>query len=108
MALPPSVKQRRCDALSPTNLGHVARALRLPNQLRDHLRAAALALFRDGRAITVDLGAVTRADSAALALLVQWLRNAEAQQQTLTFKNVPKNLMSIAGVSSLDDILALA
>ena len=66
------------------------------------------ALFRDCRAITVDLGAVTRADSAALALLVQWLRNAEAQQQTLTFKNVPKNLMSIAGVSSLDDILALA
>lgn len=60
-----------------------------------------------GSAITVDLGAVTRADSAALALLVQWLRNAEQQQQTLTFRNVPKNLMSIAGVSGLDEILLL-
>lgn len=65
-------------------------------------------LFRAGnRAFTVDLSAVERADSAALALLIQWLRNAEEQQQVLTLKNVPKNLISIAAVSNVDEFLPL-
>ncbi len=57
--------------------------------------------------VTVDLKGVTRADSAGLALLVEWLRESELAGNSIEFVNVPAQLLSIARVSGLEDILSL-
>ena len=59
------------------------------------------------REIRVDLQGVTRADSAGLALLVEWLREAERAGRVITFINVPEQLLAIARVCGLDEILSL-
>jgi phospholipid transport system transporter-binding protein len=55
--------------------------------------------------VTIDLSAVSRADSAGLALMVDWLRLARRYQFTLQFKNLPEQLLRIAKVSELHEIL---
>lgn len=57
--------------------------------------------------ITVDLKGVTRADSAGLALLVEWLRESESAGNRIEFVNVPAQLLSIARVCGLEEILSL-
>ena len=59
-------------------------------------------------AVEVDLKGVTRADSAGLALLVEWLRESERAGQQIAFVNVPPQLLSIARVCGLDGILSLS
>lgn len=51
---------------------------------------------------TVDLAAVGRADSAGLALLVEWLRAARRRGARVRFANPPAQLRAIAGTSGLD------
>ena len=58
--------------------------------------------------ITVDLKGVTRADSAGLALLVEWLRESERAGLSISFVNVPAQLLSIARVCGLEKILHLS
>ena len=62
----------------------------------------------DAGEIEVDLRGVTRADSAGLALLIEWLRESERRGNRISFVNVPVQLMSIARISGLDDILPLS
>ena len=59
----------------------------------------------DRARISIDLGGVTRADSAGLALLIEWLREAERLDKTITFLNMPAQMQSIARVCGLDGIL---
>ncbi|MGB5539217.1 MAG: STAS domain-containing protein [Gammaproteobacteria bacterium] len=58
--------------------------------------------------IRVDLKGVTRADSAGLALLLAWLRDAERAGRSISFVNVPAQLQSIARVCGLEEILPLS
>jgi phospholipid transport system transporter-binding protein len=53
-------------------------------------------LDRDG--LTVDLGAVTEADSTALSLLLEWRRAAKAHGWRIHYANLPENLRSLAEV----------
>ena len=55
--------------------------------------------------VSIDLSAVSRADSAGLALLIDWLRIAKQNQYSIAFRNLPKQLQQIAAVSELEDIL---
>lgn len=57
--------------------------------------------------VSIDLSAVSRADSAGLALLIDWLRIARRQQYSLHFRHLPEQLMQIARVSELHDILPI-
>ena len=63
--------------------------------------------MRSVAGIQVDLKGVTRADSAGLALLVEWLRESEHTGNEIVFTNVPDQLLSIARVCGLDEILSL-
>ncbi len=58
-----------------------------------------------GKNLTVDLSEVTRVDSAGLALMIEWLRESERKNLDMTFTNVPEQLLSIARVCGLDEIL---
>lgn len=63
------------------------------------------AMLADGEALTVDLSAVKRADSAALALLIGWLRRARQAHKTIEFRHIPENLLAIARVTGVDGML---
>lgn len=55
--------------------------------------------------LTFDLAGVTRVDSAGLALLLEWLREAQRRGKEIRFQNIPGQLAAIAKVSGLNDIL---
>lgn len=52
-------------------------------------------------AITVDLEGVLRADSAGLALMLEWLRQARRSGRPLTFTHIPARLQDLIDVSGL-------
>lgn len=56
-------------------------------------------------ATTIDLGGVTRADSAGLALLLEWLRTAGEAGEELVYRDLPEQLAAIARVSNLAELL---
>jgi len=51
--------------------------------------------------VTVDLAGVTLADSAGIALLVEWRQAARAAGRTLAFANIPEQVRKIIHVSGL-------
>ena len=58
--------------------------------------------------LTIDLGGVSRADSAGLALLIEWLRWARQHGVALRFRRMPAQMRTIAAVSDLDPILSVS
>ncbi len=61
----------------------------------------------EGKSWTVDLALVEAADSAAVSMLLAWLRNAQRHGAKLTFVNVPDNLRSLAVLYGVADALPL-
>ena len=64
-------------------------------------------LERPGGAVSADLRAVSRADSAGLALFVEWLRLAKTTGRALTFINVPEQVHSLIRVNGLEEALGV-
>jgi phospholipid transport system transporter-binding protein len=62
-------------------------------------------LFAGNADVHLDLSKVTRVDSAALALLIEWLRQAEHTGHTLQFSGMPEKLSAIARLTGTDQIL---
>lgn len=63
--------------------------------------------FADRDSLEIDLGRVQRADSAGVALLVECLREAHQTGKDIRFFNIPAQMLAIARVSSLDQVLPL-
>ncbi len=55
--------------------------------------------------LVVDLSAVDAVDSAAVSLMLVWLREAQRRNITLCFSNIPENLMSLARLYGVADVL---
>jgi phospholipid transport system transporter-binding protein len=56
--------------------------------------------------IVVDCGGVTNADSAGLAVLIEWRRWAHQRGQQLKFANLPVQISAIAHLSEVSEVLA--
>lgn len=70
------------------------------------LFASSQALFAGAQGkVNIDLAAVSRSDSAGLALLIAWLRLAQAQKFEIHFDNLPEQMRQIARVSELEPLL---
>lgn len=69
---------------------------------------ATAALFAAEPILRVDLGGIQRADSAGVALLVEWLRQARQRRRDLAFINVPAQMRTIIQVADLETVLPLA
>jgi phospholipid transport system transporter-binding protein len=52
--------------------------------------------------ITIDLAQVSSADSAGLALLIEWKKMTRVQKSQLVLKNIPEQLLMLAGLSGFD------
>lgn len=57
--------------------------------------------------LDIDLHRVQRSDSAGLALLVECLRRARQSGKPIRFFNIPAQMLSMARVSGLDQVLPL-
>lgn len=65
-----------------------------------------LALLPSAGPCTVDLAGITSADSAGLAVLIEWLSVAGERGGKLTFEAVPAQLCAIARISDLEELIA--
>ena len=66
------------------------------------IRQQGQALFANCSAIDVDLSGVVRSNSAGLALLIEWMRFAKSNNQTITFHHLPSQMQDIASVCGID------
>lgn len=53
----------------------------------------------------IDLSAVSRADSAGVALLLAWTRQARRDGATIRFVNIPAQMRAIAAACGVESIL---
>ncbi len=58
--------------------------------------------------MTIDLKQVTKADSAGLALMVEWLRLARSAHRKMIFLNIPQQTRNIIEVSGLTTVFPTA
>jgi phospholipid transport system transporter-binding protein len=64
------------------------------------------AAFASLQSVEIDLTRITRADSAGLALLIEWSLAARAAGKALRYSNVPPAVASLAGISDVAELLA--
>ena len=55
--------------------------------------------------IVVDCTGVTRADSAGLAVLLDWLAWGRRKSRAVSLTNLPESLIAIARISEVDELL---
>lgn len=63
-------------------------------------------IFESASDITFDLTGLERADSAGVALMLEWRRRAGQSGATLRYVNLPEQLRAIMRVAGVDRILA--
>lgn len=61
--------------------------------------------FEGASRFRIDMAGVTRADSAGLALVLEWIKRCRRRQQDLVLKNLPDSLLALARVSNLEGLL---
>jgi len=71
------------------------------------LLAAGRSALQPGEQV-VDFSAVTEADSSAIAVMLGWLRSAEATRSTLRFAHIPAGVRSLAELYGVTELLPLA
>jgi len=65
-------------------------------------------MFVDGETdIVVDLAEISRADSAGLSLLIQWWRQALEQQRSISYIHLPDQMMAMAQLGGVDELLPI-
>jgi phospholipid transport system transporter-binding protein len=87
---------RRMLLSGPITLDNVVRVLQ---EGRQHIQEGVR---------SVDLGEVTEMDSALLAMLLAWLRDARAHKRELTIANPPESLQTIARLYGVDQLLSVS
>lgn len=65
---------------------------------------AAVAQFRAPQTV-IDLGAATEIDSSAVALLLEWRREARRRNIELRVVNAPANIKSLGDLYGVSDLL---
>lgn len=61
----------------------------------------------DSGALVVDLQGVEHADSAGLALILEWADLAASRHKGMRFANLPESLVRIAELTNLDSLLPM-
>lgn len=70
------------------------------------LQAGSL-LLDDAQPLTIDMRGVTQADSAGLALMIEWLQMARAGKRSLVFANIPEQMNDLIRVNGLQQMFGL-
>jgi phospholipid transport system transporter-binding protein len=71
----------------------------------DRILESSRSLFGDYAGLEVDLSQVNDADSAGLALLIEWKSQAIRHGGSIDFVGVPKSLLAIAQTTEVSDLI---
>ena len=63
------------------------------------------AAFADHPSVVVDLAGVTQADSAGLAVLLEWVTWAHREGREIRFQQIPRAIRAIARISEVEGLL---
>jgi phospholipid transport system transporter-binding protein len=87
--------------------GRIALVGPLEYETAQHAHDLGLALITASRESTleVDCAQVSRCDSSALAVLIDWMAIARARHLRLCVTHVPADLRAIARISEVDELL---
>ena len=101
-----TAKQMRI-AIAEAAPGHVTVSGELTFATARDARHLGLLVLESSRAahMVIDCGGVTRADSAGLAVLLDWLAWGRRKSRTLELQNLPEALVAIARISEVDGLL---
>ena len=90
--------------------GHITVSSALTFETARRVCEAGIACFVSDASptIVVDCAAVPNADSAGLAVLIEWRRWAHQQGRHLQFTNLPSQINAIAHLSEVSEVLAAA
>jgi phospholipid transport system transporter-binding protein len=67
--------------------------------------ASGLEALRSGSEVEMDLSQVSSGDSAGLAVLIEWLAAARARQVRLRYTGVPAQILAVARISDIEELL---
>jgi len=104
-----AVQRARVSISEPTS-GRVVVTGELTFGTAREARQVGILVLESSRAerIVVDCAAVTRADSAGLAVLLDWLAWGRRRSRPLSLQNLPATLVAIARISEVDGLLTAA
>ena len=60
----------------------------------------------DAPSVTIDMRGVTLADSAGLALMIEWLQRARAAKREIVFTNIPEQVSHLIRVNGLERVFS--
>lgn len=94
--------------MSVASPGHITVGSALTFETARRVCEAGVACFVSDASPTlvVDCAAVPNADSAGLAVLIEWRRWARHQGRHLKFTNLPEQISAIAHLSEVSEVLA--
>lgn len=104
----PDTENRREPRIVSADNGRVEIAGDLTFETVAGLRERGAEVLQGVGDVTLDLNAVTRADSAGLALMVEWLKQARRHDASLRVVNMPDQMLAIARMVKLDSFLISA
>lgn len=95
------------SAVQFTDLGEGRFALegRLEFETASSAYTQSMIRFSPYTTLELDLSGVSAADSAGLALMLEWVHWAKASAREIRFRNVPDQVRNIARISEVEDIL---
>jgi phospholipid transport system transporter-binding protein len=62
-------------------------------------------MFKGAGRVEIDLQGVRSANSAGIALLLEWLDLARRRGVSLRYRNIPESLASLAGLANLSGLI---
>jgi phospholipid transport system transporter-binding protein len=101
-------RQKVSAAISEPSSGRVVVDGELTFATAREARQVGLLVLESSRAdrIVIDCAAVTRADSAGLAVLLDWLAWGRRRSRGIKLENLPDSLLAIARISEVDGLLS--
>ncbi|WP_172426028.1 STAS domain-containing protein [Sulfuricaulis limicola] len=61
----------------------------------------------DPQPVTIDMQGISLADSAGLALMIEWLQRARAAQREIVFANIPEQVRQLIRVNGLTQVFRI-
>ncbi len=87
--------------------GVFAMSGRLTFQTVPRFQEQAGPLLQGMQPVTIDMQGVTLADSAGLALMIEWLQSARTARRQLVFTNLPEQMSDLIRVNGLTQVFEL-
>ena len=85
--------------------GHFALSGEMTFETAERILTVSEEPFEQHTRIEVDLAGITRADSAGLALLLEWITWANHTVREIRFRSMPERILAIARTTEVEQLL---